>query len=141
MNANIDSVSNERQGKTFPDVKIAVKNKGPFPEEWLYGGKLYKYPVNEVTIVPFEVAYFHFAIDLQGGKLFRDMRDSADDGSQSWYANRVATYSPYGLTHGRPEDRDPKTFKEFRAWFRDGLEFKLVKTPRVMSAEEFDRIK
>jgi hypothetical protein len=141
MNPNTDSVVNERQGKTFPDVKIAVKNKGPVEPELFYGGKPYQYPVNEVTVVPYEVAYFHFAIELQGGKLFREKRDSAPDGSQSWYANRVATYSPYGLTHGRLDERDPKEFKKFRDWFSDGLEFKLVKTPRVLSSEEFDRIK
>jgi hypothetical protein len=151
MNPNTDSVVNERQGKTFPDVKVAIRNKGhgpgarkdsePFYPGWLYGGKMYEYPVNEITVVPYEVAYFHFAIELQGGKLIREKEHSAPDGSQSWYANRVATHSPYGLTHGRADERDPQRFKEFRAWYSDGIEFKLVKSPRVLSTEEFDRIK
>ena len=151
MNPNTDSVSNQRQGKTFPDCKIAVRNKGfgpgatkdsePWEPELLYGGTPYLYPVGEVKVVSAEVAYFHFAVEVQGGKLIREKADSAPDGSQSWYANRIASYSPYGLTHGRPEDRDPKKFKEFRSWFADGLEFRIVKTPRAMSAEEFDKLK
>ncbi len=141
MNPNTDSVVNERQGKTFQDVKIAVRNKGPIEPELFYGGKGYQYPVDHVTVVPYEVAYFHFAVEVQGGKLVREKRDVSPDGSQSWYSNRMASYSPYGLTHGRTEDRDHKAFKEFRAWFSDGIDFRIVKTPRSMTTAEFDNLK
>ncbi len=141
MSPNIDPVVNQRQGKTFPDVKIAVRNRGPIEPELFYGGKGYQYPMDHVTVVPYEVAYFHYAIEVEGGKVFRNKADINPDGSQSWYSNRIASYSPYGLTHGRAEDRDHKAFKEFRTWFSDGLDFAIEKTRHSMSTEEFDKLK
>jgi hypothetical protein len=124
----------------FGDIKIAVRNRGPVEPELFYGGKPYTYPMGEVTIVPYEVAYFHYAIEVKGGKLTRDKAVNNPDGSQTWYENRIASYSPYGLTHGRLEDRDPQKFKEFRSWFSDGLDFKIVKTPKIMSPNDFDKL-
>lgn len=130
----------------FSDAKIAVYNEGPVEPELFYNGQGYRYPVGKAVVVPYEIAYFHFAIELRGGKLVRQKTDN-DDRSQSWYNNRLSTYLPYGLKHpraGDPEDEKKANlakFKEFEEWFANGLSFKLVKSSSALTQDEFAKLK
>jgi hypothetical protein len=127
----------------FPDCNIAVLNNGPVdpdPGMW-YDGKPRRFKVGTATIIPAIEAYFHFGVEVVGGKIRRDKRDVDEKGVQTQYAAKVATLSPYGLIYGRPEERNKDEFQAMRDWFNEGLQFKVVKTTKELDAEAFERIK
>jgi hypothetical protein len=127
----------------FADCNIAVLNSGPVdpqPGMW-YDGKPRRFPIGRAIIVSAIEAYHHFGVEVRGGKLVRDKSPTNPDGTQTQYANRCASLYPYGLVHGRPEDRNKEEFEAMKKWFDDGLDFKLVKTTKELDAAEFQRLK
>jgi hypothetical protein len=127
----------------FPDVNIAVLNNGPVdpdPGMW-YDGRPRRFPVGKAAIIPAIEAYFHFGVEVVGGKIHRDKRDVDEKGVQTQYAAKVATLSPYGLIYGRAEDRNKEEFQAMRDWFANGLQFKVVKQTRELDEQEFARVK
>ena len=125
---------------------VAVLNNGPVAAAFDYDGKTYEYPVGEPVVVPMQVANFHFAVEATpSGKLVRNKSEYVKDEHggihQSWYYNRLASYSPYGLLHGNKEDQDKEKFKEFREWFDSGVTFKLIKSPKGLTKEQFAALK
>ena len=127
----------------FPDCSIAVLNNGPVdpdPGMW-YDGKPRRFPVGKAAIIPAIEAYFHFGVEVVGGKIRRDTRDVDEKGVQTQYAAKIATLSPYGLIYGRAEDRNKEEFQAMRDWFANGLQFKVVKATKELDHEEFARVK
>lgn len=127
----------------FPDCNIAVVNNGPVdpdPGMW-YDGRPRRFPIGKAAIIPAIEAYFHFGVEVVGGKIHRDKRLIDEKGVQTQYAARVATLSPYGLIYGRDNERNKEEFEAMRAWFDHGLEFKVAKATKELSLEEFARLK
>jgi hypothetical protein len=127
----------------FPDVNVAVLNEGPVdpdPGMW-YDGKPRRFPIGKASIIPAAEAYFHFGVEIVGGKIHRDKRDIDDKGLQTQYAARIATLSPYGLIYGRPEERNKEEFQVMRDWFSNGLRFKVAKQTKELDPDEFGRLK
>jgi hypothetical protein len=125
----------------FSDDKIAVLNNGPVDPELWYGGKPRRFVVGKAIVIPAIEAYHHFGVEVQGGKIVRNKADMNPDGTQTQYASRVASLSPYGLIHGPEKHRNEAKFKEFRDWFENGLQFKVVKSVKEIDSQEFSHLK
>lgn len=126
---------------TFPDVKIAVLNKGPLEPTFCYDGKEQSYPIGRAVVVPLVRAYFDFAVELNAsGKLDRHFGANTDR-TQSWGDNRLSSFLPYGLKHGREKEQDHARFNQYEEWFKHGVEFAMVETTAEISSAEFGKLK
>ena len=152
------------------DVYVGVINNGvgpniPWPirkggrpilmePTWLYGGKPYTYIVSKpgdkpvFNIVPLEVAYFHWAVELDpvSGELRRSKWPKEDD-EDSWFDNRLSGLCPKIEVLRYPEDTFDATHNPryrtndpaFEDWYTNGVTFKMKKISTRMTAEEFMR--
>lgn len=127
----------------FSDSNIAVLNSGPVdpvPGMW-YDGKAKRFPIGKAIVISSMEAYHHFGVEVRNGKIWRDKSDTNPDGTQTQYASRVASLSPYGLIYGKPEHKNEAEFKAMRDWFDTGLQFKVVKATKELDEPEFARLK
>lgn len=127
------------------DVLVAVKNNGPIPATLYYDGKPWEFPVKEIKTVPYLIANYFFAVEIRHGKLYRNTNDYDEEGQETWYRNRLASYEPKGLmdfrSGGVPNRYENKSaFEEFRNWFKNGLEFALVPRQVTISPDLFGQL-
>jgi hypothetical protein len=124
-------VQNERP-LSFPvDVRISVLNKNPKTFYGQFDGEVHEFPPGEATIIDTETAFALFAVDTRTApgypiKIRRDKNAGKIGPGNSWYHEcRVK----YGANTAEGE-----------VWF-DNFEFKMVKTTRRQTREEFERLK
>jgi len=125
---------------------VVILNNGPAEYAFDYAGETYPFPVGEPKTIPYMAAYHIFGIEAAPtGKLIRNKAETYKDAQgavwQTQYQNRIASYSPYGLVHGKDKERDEEKFKEFRTWFDRGFDYKPLKTPKNMTLEQFKALK
>ena len=126
----------------FPDIQVAVKNTGKVNWKLDYDGRTYSYPVGKVVTVPYLVAHFHFGVELKNGRLVWDRRERDDQGQETRFHNRLASYEPKGLMdYGNNKYADMAEYQKWRDSFRNGLEFGAVPRTSGVSTEVFDKFK
>ena len=131
------------------DIRIGVLNEGPFEPVFFYNGKSYTYEVSKpgnskpsFTVVPYEVAHFHWAIDIdEAGNITRSTKIRNGE-KESWLNNRISCLCPKKNVSKNPEKEVYTDDPEWKDWFLNKIHFRIKRLPNrmQMSAEEFSRI-
>jgi hypothetical protein len=113
----------------FGEELVIVYNPGPIAPHLVYDKKEYFYAENSSTTVPAVVAWFHFGVSAQNGRVERDK----DQGSYA--QDRFSSYCPLFLWQTQPEE-----YEKFKDWFFNKLKFKAYRPKVRVSSKEFDEI-
>jgi hypothetical protein len=129
------------------DIRIAVINLGPYEPTWFYDHKAYFYPISpeggkqRITVVPYHVAYFHWAVELdQHDQLVRAVTVRGDD-DESWFADRLGSLCPKEFV--TPNIGQPGHYTDNKLWidwYTNRVKFKMKRIPQTMSMEEFAKV-
>ena len=128
------------------DVRVGVINEGPFEPTWFYDHKGYFYPISKtgdkpkITVVPYHVAYFHWAVELDAHGNLQRATEIRGDEDESWFDDRLGSLCPKEFVVplvGQPGHyTDSKAFLD---WYTNRVKFKMKRISQTMTMEEFAR--